>query len=66
MINTNNPDNRAVIYARFSSHNQRDESIDAQERARREYAKHHKLQVIEVYADRENQVQIQSVRNFSV
>ena len=52
MINTNNPDNRAVIYARFSSHNQRDESIDAQERARREYAKHHKLQVIEVYADR--------------
>ena len=52
MMNTNNSDNRAVIYARFSSHNQRDESIDAQERACREYAKRKGLQVIEVYADR--------------
>ena len=52
MMNTNNSDNRAVIYARFSSHNQRDESIDAQERACREYAERKGLQVIEVYADR--------------
>ena len=30
--------NRAVVYARFSSDNQRDESIDAQLRAINEYA----------------------------
>ena len=52
MMNTNNSDNRAVIYARFSSHNQRDESIDAQERACREYAQRNGLQIIEIYADR--------------
>ena len=52
MINTNNSDNRAVIYARFSSHNQREESIDAQVGACREYAKRKWFQVIEVYADR--------------
>lgn len=52
MINTKNSDNRAVIYARFSSHNQRDESIDAQVRACREYAKRKGLQIIEIYADR--------------
>lgn len=49
MMNTNN---KAVIYARFSSHNQRDESIDAQERACREYAQRNGLQIIEIYADR--------------
>lgn len=43
---------KAVIYARFSSNNQRDESIDAQVRACREYAKHNDLNVIHVYADR--------------
>ncbi|MBR4196747.1 MAG: recombinase family protein [Synergistaceae bacterium] len=42
----------AVIYARFSSHNPRDESIDAQERACREYAQRNGLQIIEIYADR--------------
>ena len=45
-------DSTAVIYARFSSYNQREESIEAQERACREYAQRKGLQVIEVYADR--------------
>lgn len=43
---------KAVIYARFSSNNQRDESIDAQVRACRDYARHNELDVIHVYADR--------------
>ena len=43
----------AVIYARFSSANQREESIDAQVRACREYAARHDppLNIIEVYVD---------------
>ena len=48
----NSFDSTAVIYARFSSHNQREESIEAQERACREYAQRKGLQIIEVYADR--------------
>ena len=41
----------AVIYARFSSDKQNEESIDAQVRACREYAAGHGLNVLEVYAD---------------
>lgn len=41
----------AVIYARFSSDNQREESIDAQVRACTEYAAHKNLNIISVYAD---------------
>lgn len=41
----------AVIYARFSSDKQNEESIDAQVRACREYAAAHGLNVTEVYAD---------------
>ena len=37
---------RAVIYARFSSDNQREESIDAQVRACEEYAKKNDLLII--------------------
>lgn len=44
-------ENTAVIYARYSSHNQREESIEAQVRACREYANNRGLQVIEIYAD---------------
>lgn len=44
--------NRAVIYARFSSDNQRDESIDAQVRAAEEYAKRNNLHIIKIYTDR--------------
>ena len=42
---------RAVIYARFSSKMQTEESILAQERACREYAKQHNHSVIRIYAD---------------
>ena len=43
---------RVVIYARFSSDNQRDESIDAQIRAAEEYAERHDLKISEIYIDR--------------
>ena len=41
----------AVIYARFSSDLQREESIDAQIRACREYAARNELHIVGVYAD---------------
>ncbi len=37
---------RAAVYARFSSDNQRDESIDAQLRAINEYAKRNDIIVV--------------------
>jgi len=43
--------NTAALYARFSSDNQREESIDAQIRACREYAKSNGLEVVNVYTD---------------
>ncbi len=43
---------RAAIYARFSSDNQRDESIDAQIRAIEEYAKRNNIDIVKVYSDR--------------
>lgn len=42
---------RAVIYARFSSHNQRDESIEQQVAECRVFAKSSGLTVVDVYAD---------------
>ena len=42
---------RAVAYARFSSNNQRDESIDAQLRAIREYCERENIQLVEIYTD---------------
>ena len=42
---------KAVIYARFSSDNQREESIDAQVRAIREYAKRNNFKILKIYAD---------------
>ena len=45
------PENTAVIYARYSSVNQREESIEAQVRACQEYAQRNGLKVIDVYAD---------------
>jgi len=44
-------DTRAVIYARFSSHNQREESIEAQIRACTEFAKVKGLHIVEIYSD---------------
>lgn len=41
----------AVIYARFSSDKQTEESIEAQVRACREYAAVHGLQIVDIYAD---------------
>jgi len=43
---------RAAIYARFSSDNQRDESIDAQLRAIRDYAKKNDVVIVAEYVDR--------------
>lgn len=42
---------RCVIYARFSSDRQNEESITAQVRACTEYAEKHGMEVIHVYAD---------------
>ena len=43
---------KAVIYARYSSHNQREESIDAQLRECHDYAKRNGFIVLEEYCDR--------------
>lgn len=42
----------AAIYARFSSDNQREESIDAQLRACREFAERNQLKIVKEYVDR--------------
>ena len=42
---------RAAIYARFSSHNQRSESIDIQVEKSREYSAENGLDVVRVYSD---------------
>jgi len=42
---------KAAIYARFSSHLQSEESIDAQVRACREYADQHDIIIIKIYQD---------------
>ena len=48
-----NPDNNlAVIYARYSSHAQRDVSIDQQVKAIQEFADRQQLKVVHIYADR--------------
>ncbi|WP_027400085.1 recombinase family protein [Anaerovorax odorimutans] len=43
---------RAAIYSRYSSDNQRDESIDAQIRAIEEYAKANGYEIVKIYADK--------------
>lgn len=48
MIQTNR---RAALYARFSSDNQRSESIDAQVRAMTEYCRQKKIIIVETYVD---------------
>jgi site-specific DNA recombinase len=42
----------AVIYARFSSHQQREESIEGQLRVCREYAARNKMRIVGTYEDR--------------
>lgn len=51
MQNTANIGTNAVIYARFSSHNQREESIEQQVAECESYAKLNHLTVIDVYSD---------------
>lgn len=46
------PGNIAVIYARYSSHAQRDVSIDQQVKAIQEFADRQQLKVVQIYADR--------------
>lgn len=41
----------AYAYARFSSENQREESIDAQVRAIREYCEHEQIVLLKVFTD---------------
>ena len=43
---------KAVVYARFSSDNQRDESIDAQLRAIEEYTNKNDIQIVKTFIDR--------------
>ena len=43
--------NRVALYARFSSDNQRSESIDAQVRAMTAYCKQHNFTIVETYID---------------
>ncbi|EIW19597.1 MULTISPECIES: recombinase family protein [Pelosinus] len=43
---------KAAIYARYSSDNQRDESIDAQVRACEEHAQRNGMQIVKIYIDR--------------
>lgn len=43
--------NRAAIYARFSSHNQRSESIEIQVENSRAYCEREGLQVVREYCD---------------
>jgi site-specific DNA recombinase len=42
---------KAVIYARYSSDNQREESIDAQVRAAKDYASRNGIQIVRIYTD---------------
>ena len=43
--------NKVALYARFSSDNQRSESIDAQIRAMQAYCQQHKFVIVETYID---------------
>ena len=43
---------RAAFYGRFSSNNQREESIAAQSRAADEYAKKNGYEIVRTYADK--------------
>lgn len=43
---------RAVFYGRFSSNNQREESIDAQLRAAKDFSQRSGYEIIEEYTDK--------------
>lgn len=52
MIEKENKVIKAVIYARFSSDMQREESIDAQVRACKYYANNDKIEIVDIYEDK--------------
>ena len=52
MQKNNNIGNRCVIYARYSSENQREESIDGQLRECTAFAQHNDIQIVGEYIDR--------------
>ena len=54
----------AVIYTRYSSDNQRSESIDAQIRLIRKWAQEYKLIINKVYADEEQSEKENDRQNF--
>ena len=43
---------KAIIYARYSSAEQREESIEGQLRECKEYAEHHNITIVSTYIDR--------------
>ncbi|SET51669.1 Resolvase, N terminal domain [Natronincola peptidivorans] len=43
---------KGVAYVRYSSDNQRDESIDAQIRAIKDYGQRNEIEIVKVYADK--------------
>lgn len=43
---------KAAFYGRFSSNNQREESIDAQLRAAEEFGKRNQMEIVAVYGDK--------------
>lgn len=54
---------KGVIYARFSSDNQRDESIDAQIRAIKDYAHKNDIIIVGEYVDRARSATTENVFN---
>ncbi len=56
---------RAVIYARYSSDNQREESIEGQIRECMEYANYNEITVIDTYIDRALSAKTDNAPNFS-
>ncbi len=56
---------KAAIYARFSSDNQRTESIDAQVRAVTEYSDKNKLTIVHIYKDEAKVVRMSKDPNFN-
>ena len=61
---------KAIVYCRFSSAHQRDESIEAQIRAIKEYTEKNDIEIVKVYADKaesgttDNRTEFQSMFNF--
>ncbi len=52
MIKTDKPSVKAVIYARYSSDRQREESIEGQLRVCEDYARRNNITIVHTYVDR--------------